>query len=51
MITSKNVGLLARTKADVKTYPGGQEGARYTFAVEMANVWFDKLATMTMEKQ
>ena len=50
IITSKNVALLARNKEDVKMYPA-EDGSRYSFAVEMANVWFDKLATMTKEKK
>jgi hypothetical protein len=43
IVTSKNVGLLARTKADVAMY---RSGGRFNFAIEMANVWFDKLASM-----
>lgn len=43
IVTSKNVGLLARTKEDVAMY---RTGGRFNFAIEMANVWFDKLASM-----
>ena len=37
IISSKNVGLLARSKADI----AGYKEPRYRFACEMAHVWFD----------
>ena len=42
VVTSKNVALLARKKSEVPMY----KDDRYKFAKEMADVWFDKLATM-----
>jgi len=48
VITSKNVAILVRNREDIAKYTadGGAKG-RYGFASEMADVWFDKLDTMT----
>ena len=48
IVCSKNVGLLAQNRehANSETYTN----PRFTFAVEMANVWFDKLDQIKTER-
>ena len=48
LVTSKNVGLLARTRDDIAKY---DSSGRYRFAIEMATVWFDKLESMPQTEQ
>jgi hypothetical protein len=43
VIASKNVGLLARTREEIKLYNGKNDGDRFYFAQLMAKVWFDIL--------
>lgn len=48
VVCSKNVALVAKTKehANSEAY----STPRFSFAVEMANVWFDKLASIEKER-
>lgn len=49
IISSKNVGMMVRSKDDIKGYKGGENSGRYEFASEMAVVWFNILAKMDPE--
>jgi hypothetical protein len=49
VIASKNVGLLARNREDIKLYTANGEGDRFYFASLMANVWFDILESFSEE--
>ena len=46
LICSKNVALLARQADHIDIYKKLPEKDRYTYAVEIAQVWFEKLATL-----
>lgn len=46
-ICSKNVGILVRSVEDVKLFEGEE---RYSFACEMAKVWFKQLSQFTPEQ-
>lgn len=43
IISSKNVALMAQSKIHLDSYRNNEKADRYGFAVEMAEVWFDKL--------
>jgi len=47
VISSKNVALIARDENDLKGYKGEGLNDRYGFAKEMAEVWFNKLKTLS----
>lgn len=47
VITSKNVAILVRNREDIAIYRDSEDKDRYRFAMEMAEVWFNKLDTMT----
>lgn len=48
VVCSKNVALVAQSKEHANS--NAYKMPRFCFAVEMANVWFDKLASIEKEK-
>lgn len=49
MVCSKNVAILVRSKSDVEMYAKLPNADRYTFAIEMANVWLEKVESLSIE--
>lgn len=41
VVASKNVGMLVKSREQIKKYTGEDSANRYAFAGEMAHVWFD----------
>ena len=50
IISSKNAGLMAQSKIHLNSYRNCEMTDRYKFAIEMAEVWFEKLETYDEEK-
>ena len=46
VVCSKNVAILVRSREDILPYTKCEMASRYSFACEMAHVWFDKIQSM-----